>query len=413
MKLLQLSNKIPFPPIDGGAIATLNLAKGFAKLGHSTTILAMNTSKHFYDLKKLPESIKNLVEIIGIYVEAPITKTGAIKNLIFSKLPYSAERFIDKNYEKKLIELLLNRNFDIIQLEGLYMVLYIPLIRKHSNAIIALRAHNIEHQIWERVAENEKNIFRKKYLLFLSKRIKNLKRSYLNQYDALIPITEQDAKFFEQFGNNKPVFVSQTGFDTSEIKIEETNAEFPSFFHIGALDWAPNQEGLLWFFKNVWNKVLQNNKNLKFYIAGRNAPDWLLKTISLQKNIIYLGEVADAFEFMRSKSVMIVPLLSGSGMRIKIIEGMALGKTIISTNIGTEGINSSHRENIFLANSPEEFVETIIELSKDEVLCKKIGENASDFIQNHYDNINQSTKLIEFYKQIIDLQSDNNKNTDK
>jgi glycosyltransferase involved in cell wall biosynthesis len=332
---------------------------------------------------------------------------AAIKNILFSKLPYSAERFIDKNFEEKLVELLQIEKYDVIQLEGLYMTLYIPIIRKFSDGIIVLRAHNIEHQIWERVASNEKNILRKKYLLFLSKRIKKLKQNILNSYDAIVPITEHDAKFFQTFGNNKPVHVSQTGFDIYDIKRSSKKAKFPSFFHIGALDWAPNQEGLQWFFKNVWNKVLQKNGELKFHIAGRNAPDWLFKIISLQKNVIYLGEVPDAYDFMNSKSVMIVPLLSGSGMRIKIIEGMALGKTIISTNIGTEGINSTHKKDIFLANTPDEFIQTILELSGNETLCERVGEKAIDLIRTNFDNTNQSAKLIDFYKEIINQKFEN------
>jgi polysaccharide biosynthesis protein PslH len=399
MKILQLCNKVPYPPIDGGAIATLNLTKGFANHGNSVTMLAINTKKHFCDLSKIPDEINKIVKIIGVDLDTKISPYEALNNLIFSKLPYIAERFVSKDYENKLIELLQTENFDIVQIEGLYLGLYIPIIRKHSKALIALRAHNIEHEIWKRTAAQEENKLKKFYLEILANRIKKLKLKLMNSYDVLIPITARDGEVFRDLGNTKPMHISPAGTSLDHIKVDRTNIEFPSLFHIGALDWSPNQEGLIWFFKNVWPIVHEKFPTLKFYLAGRNAPDWIIKKIP--ESAVYLGEIENAYDFMNSKAIMIVPLFSGSGMRIKIIEGMALGKTIITTSVGTEGIESTKNHNILIANKTEDFISAINKVVSNFEFFEQIGKNAITFANENFNNKIISKSLLDFYSSNI------------
>ena len=138
---------------------------------------------------------------------------------------------------------------------------------------------------------------------------------------------------------------------------------------------------------------------MKFYIAGRNAPD-SIKNIN-EPNVVFLGEVDDAYEFMQGKAIMIVPLLSGSGMRIKIIEGMALGKSIVSTAIGAEGIAVHDGEDIILANDAEKFREGIESLLDNFDKFETIGRNARKFVEENYDNLSISKALVAFYKELI------------
>jgi hypothetical protein len=181
MKLLFLTNKPPYPPKDGGAIATLAMINAFARAGHETTVLAMNTRKHHvtpWDLSPIDKStILHLVE-----VPAQITAKGAIFNFFFSKLPYNAERFIDKKYQNKLLTLLETHSYDIIQIEGLYLLPYVPAIKEVTNSVIVYRSHNIEHEIWQRTTANAKGL-RKIYLQHLTRRMMRFEHEVVNQYD--------------------------------------------------------------------------------------------------------------------------------------------------------------------------------------------------------------------------------------
>lgn len=398
MRILQVANKFPYPAKDGGSIATLSLAKSFALLGHDVTMLALNTSKHYTDPDTVPAELASAIRFISVPADTGIRVTKMIRNFLFSRIPYNAERFISKEFELALAKLLKEEVFDIIQLEGLYLAPYLDVIRAWSKAKVVMRAHNIEHEIWERTVTLQSGI-RKIYLRNLARRIKNMELYYLNLCDAVLPITSRDGEILMKLGCRLPCHVVPMGVNAADLLPDHSHLEFPSLFHIGALDWMPNQEGLLWFFENVWGKVLEKHPATRFYLAGRNAPP---KFTSLAyPNIEFLGEVDDAYRFIRSKSIMVVPILSGSGMRIKIIEGMALGKAIVTTPIGTEGIATTHGENIFIAGNPGDFAAYICNLVENRELCLKTGENARNFVVDHFDNNAITGSLLAFYKNLL------------
>ncbi len=398
MRILQVTNKVPYPAKDGGAIACMNLAKGFSQLGHELTILSMNTQEHPIDIDEIPEEIRHIADFRIIDVPPRISVYWSFINLLFSKKPYNAIRFISRSFSKELKKLLTEKTFDVIQLEGLYVCPYIPAIRKKTNAWIVYRAHNIESEIWERTAQNAKGL-KQLYLKNLSKRILKFETSLLNQYDLLVPITARDETILETLGNCRPSFVSQTGIENSVVPSSK-NLEYPSLFYLGSLEWTPNQEGLVWFIEKCWPVLHKKYPCLKFYIAGRNAPVWMKKKLE-RPNIVFKGEVDDAYEFMNSKAIMIVPLFSGSGMRVKIVEGMALGKSIVTTPVGAEGIKVEDGKHLLISQSVTEYINAVSILTEDKALFDQTGKNAIEFVHQNFDNLAIAEKLIGFYSRHI------------
>lgn len=396
MHILIIANKVPYPPKDGGSIATLSLAKQFVKLGHQVDILAMNTTKHYFRLDQIPLELSRSIKFIGVDTPALISPLAALKNLLFSKKAYIAERFYTANFRNSLEELLDENSYDVIQLEGSYMGMYISSIRAHSSAKIAMRAHNLEYEIWERTAANS-CLSKRLYFSNLAKRIKELEVKQLNEFDALIPITRRDGDKLISLGCSKPVHVAPMGVSLLQ-KPDHSKVDFPSLFHIGALDWPPNQEGMFWFFGKVWPLILEKHPKLKFYLAGRNASD-KIKNLKF-KNLVFLGEVDSAIDFMNSKAIGVVPLLSGSGMRIKIIEAMALGKPQVTTSIGAEGNPAKDGEEIMIADDPQEFARKIFQLVENKEFFDKMAENAYAFVKREFDYDNITQSLIAFYQSL-------------
>lgn len=395
MRILQLTNKPPWPATDGGTIAMLNLTKGLARLRHRVTVLSMSTRKHPARVADIPDDLREMADFRFVRVPAGISLIKAVFNLLFSRQPYNAIRFISKSFKIELTRTLREFKPDIVQLEGLYLCPYIPVIRNNSDAKIAYRAHNIESEIWQRSAVHSSGL-KKLYLLNLASRIEKFEKGWLNGYDFLVPITERDQNKLNMLGNQKPSHVSPSGIDFETTAADMAKIDFPSIFHIGSLDWFPNQEGVLWFIGNCWEKLCQRHSGLRFYIAGRKAPDWLVARFH-QPNVVFMGEVENAFDFMKSKAIMVVPLLSGSGMRVKIVEGMALGKTVVTTSIGAEGIKVTDGHNILIADQPEDFVRAIEMLIGNRQESERIGMNAKQFIRENYDNMTITSNLADFY----------------
>lgn len=395
MHILQLCNKFIYPPKDGGAIGIYNYTKAFSALGHDVTVLAMNTSKHSFDIKNLPDHVKKIARWETADVDNRIKPFAALIALMSGE-SYHIKRFISSAFNDKLIELLHQNKFDVIQLEGLYLSPYLETIRAFSDATISMRSHNVEHEIWQRIAENEKGFLKRSYLKILAKQLRKYEISRLNKYDVLTSVTDRDASILKELGCELPIHVCPAPYDETILVPVKTGTEIPSLFFIGALDWKPNLEGLQWFLNKAWPAIHQKYPQLKFYIAGRNADQ---AAIASSENVIVAGEVDDAYAFMNSKHIMIVPLLSGSGIRIKIIEGMALNKAIISTTIGAEGIPCKDGQNILLADSPEKFLEQISKCLDSTMTASVIGDNAYQFARLRYSSKEVTGKLIEFFEQ--------------
>jgi glycosyltransferase involved in cell wall biosynthesis len=221
----------------------------------------------------------------------------------------------------------------------------------------------------------------------------------LSKVDALVPITKIDEHEFKLLGCTKPLFTCITGVDVSLYQEKIEVKEKPkTIFYFGSMDWIPNQEAVKWFLDFCWDEIYKAVPDSKFIIAGKGIP---LNFFHINKpNVLIVENVIDGKEFFLQHQVMIVPLWSGSGLRIKIIEGMSYGKAIVSTSIGAEGINYTHQKNILIADNPYDFIQSVIELLTKEDLCKNIQLEASKLALNQFDNLVVVSELVQFYKKL-------------
>ena len=400
MNILQICNKPPFPPQDGGAIGMHNITQGLLDSGHMVKVLSVNTPKHFVDINKLPEDYRLKTKIEFGFINTDLSYVSALYNIIFSKRSYNIIRFEDAKFEELLIQNLNKEQFDVVQIESIFLNYYVDIIRKNSKAKIVLRSPNVEFMIWERMASMEKHYLKKNYLSLLAKRLKREELAALNKFDALYTVTENDLEIYFKNGCIIPMEYIPTGVDVSKsISENPEGVEYPSIFHIGALDWMPNQEGLIWFLDNVWVTLNKKFPSLKFYIAGRGDASWFID--HKYPNVELLGEIDDAASFIKSKAIMIVPLFSGSGMRVKIIEGMAMSKAIVSTSVGIEGIIHQKDENVLIANKSEEFIIELSSIIEEKSKFDYICERARNNIKQYYGSDVLTTKLIKFLDTIV------------
>jgi glycosyltransferase involved in cell wall biosynthesis len=166
------------------------------------------------------------------------------------------------------------------------------------------------------------------------------------------------------------------------------------------MNWFPNEQGIKWFLNDIWDDIHKSLPEVKAFFAGRNMPLWLIN--GKWEGVDVVGEVDDSIRFMSSKQIMVVPLLSGSGIRIKILEAMSIGKAVIATSIAAEGIMYEDRKNIIIADTPQEFVQAIKELTQNKDLLNTISQNAYTLIHTKY-NLNAIAKeLISYYNQLLD-----------
>ncbi|WP_426669546.1 glycosyltransferase family 4 protein [Mucilaginibacter sp. McL0603] len=398
MKVLILTHRVPFPQNGGYPIVVCNTILGLVNLGHEVSLVSLNAKKHIHETEEKDE----LLDRINYRVYDIDTSVSLFDGLldIFSKSTYNIDRYFDEEFEKLLIRTVKNTKYDIIQFEGLFVAPYVDAVRKNCTSKLVYRAHNIEHQIWEMMAQQKTDPFKKFYLKLMARRIKKYELSHINKFNAIAVFTGQDKNAMLHYGATVPVEMVPLGVELDHYHPDFSKTEFPSLFFLGSLDWMPNREGIEWFLKTFHNDFVNDDLRARFYVAGNEIPEEF-DDYDVMGKIFIQGEVDDGLEFVNSKSIMIVPLLSGGGMRVKIVEGMAMQKCIISTSLGAEGINYKNGVNILIANNREEFFKAIRRCIADEDYCKAVGLNARKLIEQQHDVNKVSDILVAMYQSLL------------
>jgi len=395
MKILQLCRKFPYPLKDGESIAVTSLAKAYRDLGARLTLLSFNTIKHFCEIDKLPPSFNHYEAIHTVYLDNFPEPVGAFLNL-FSKKSYHISRFTTTEFTEALTKVLTSNSFDVVQLESVYFAPYISIIRELSTAKVVMRAHNVEFEIWDRVAQNTTFLPKKWYLNYLVKKLRRYEIAQLANYDLLLAMTGKDLTYFQKLGYQNDSLITPIGLQPADYESFEITPQKPALSFIGSLDWVPNQEGLSWFLEEVWLNLRERFPNLEIHIAGRNTPDWIFQKAG--NGVVVHGEVSNASDFLLKYPISIVPLFSGSGMRVKILESMALARVVITTQLGLEGIPAEHEKEVLLANTKNEFIEKVEWIIQNEQKMLSIRTTARNFIENNYDYKVIAKKVLNKFK---------------
>lgn len=375
-----------------------NTIRGLVSKGHNVSLISLNNQKSSGKPLEEDDLLKK-IKYRTYNIDTSVSVLDAVINL-FSKQSANINRYYDAAFERSLVHEVRKNAYDIVQFEGLFVAPYLEEVRKNTKAKLIYRAHNIEHQIWERLAQQKSDPFKKMFLKLIAGRIKRYELQHLNSFDAIAVFTGQDKTTMQQYGARVKIEVIPVGIDVTLYQPQPEKTEFPSLFFLGSLSWMPNREGIEWFLENFRGDIVNGELRARLYVAGNDIPEQFDEYEALDK-IFMKGEVDDALEFINSKAIMIVPLLSGGGMRVKIVEGMAMQKCIITTSLGAEGIKYSSGENIIIADTREDFLRAIKRCITDEELCRQIGLNARALVEQQHDINTLSTLLIKFYKQVL------------
>ncbi len=398
IRILDVQGRIPYPLHDGGALGMWMVTE---MLGHNPEVaygvLAMNTARHWVE----PKTIRTVYGEIPHWwapVDNRITPLGALGNLVRGT-PYHISRFKSSRFARLLQRVLREFGPDVVLLEGLPVTQYVDLIRRTCPAKIVYHAHNVEHLIWSRLANAEPNSLRRAYLREQVRRLRRFERAMIsgNRLDAIVTFTHVDAQALHAMGFDGPLHVKPFALRLERYSPTYAPEMRPSLFHLGSLAWEPNRQGIEWFLREVFPLVRQKIPTAEIHIAGHIPSTFRPPTT---EGVHLVGPVADAREFMRSHSVLVVPLRAGSGVRVKVIEAMALGKAIVSTTIGAEGIAYTEGQDLLIADTPDAFADAVCCLLNDPHQIEALGRNARRYAERHHDTERVGNELVSFLRSV-------------
>jgi polysaccharide biosynthesis protein PslH len=373
------------------------MTEGFLQAGHEVTVLSIATDKHPWTPEKIPADVMERTKMDAMYIDTRVRWLPAFLAL-FKTTSYNIDRFYNFGFEAKLIALLAHQEFDIIQLESLFVCSYIPAIRRLSKAKVILRAHNTESAIWKKNAEEEPDTFKKLWFRDLAGKLERYEREVMHMVDAIVPITHEDRARLIQMGAQVPM---HTATFAMNIELAPSPGIVPlpeTVFHLGAMDWKPNYDGVKWLCSDVWPLVLAERPDAQLHLAGKGM---VTQEFTGLKNITAHGEVPDAGAFISRYSVMTVPLHSGGGVKVKMIEGMFAAKPIVTTTVGIEGIQGKDGEDYYVADDAPGFARRITELLSYNELGVQMGAHARQTAMENHNLSRVTEKLSDFYRSIL------------
>lgn len=382
-RVLVIDEWLPLPLNIGKKIRTMNLLKQLAKRYSIDIICFADNQKekdYIYELKKLG------INVIPIQDKRP--KRNSLMFFLslffnqFSSFPFSVSYNYDQDFQCKLAEIIKKYRYDLLHFEWTQVASYLRKLQ--TNLPVVISAHNIESMIWERYSRNARNIVAKLFYFLQMKKMYKFEKWAYNKADFVTAVSEADAKIIkEEYGQKKVLLVSN-GVDIHYFKNNNSNIRNNEILFFGAMDYKPNIDAVIFFLENVMPLLVNKLTNVRFLVVGRN-PAKRLKNI--EKNHSYVevvGTVDDMRPFYKKDSIFVVPLKSGGGTRLKILEAMAMEMPIVSTRIGAESLHYENGVNIMIADTPEQFCNKIYELYEKPQLKEKLGRAARDLVENQY-----------------------------
>ncbi len=243
--------------------------------------------------------------------------------------------------------------------------------------------HNVESQISKRHFAQSEQMLSKIFWWLQWKKMVFFEKKSCQKFDAVIAVSEQDRDTFGALYQLDNLVTISTGVDIEHFSPRETFAESSGLVFVGSMDWLPNEDAVLYFVNDLLPILKKEVPNIHLTIVGRNPSPRLTKRLNCVPEVQLTGWVDDVRPYIAKAGIYIIPIRIGGGTRMKIYEAMAMGKAIISTSIGAEGLSVKDGENILLEDEPFEFCKKIIVLNKDRKMRARLGKNASVYVRKH------------------------------
>ena len=391
MKILYLAQLLPYPP-DAGPKVRMYYTLRYLAQHHAVTLLA------FTRPDDRPEALDHLREFCQAVHTVPIVRSRGrdIRSLAASLLngqPLVIQRDAVPEMARQVDALLAGGKFDAIHSDQLWMAQYALRARTlHSPIKMVLDEHNACFQIFQRLAQGEANPLKRLVLEREWRLLRRYEAQVCARFDQVVTVTQPDQRTLSELARTAlPPGAAAPAFTTIPICVDtgETAAILPQpgaqdVLHLGTMFFLPNVEGVMWFGQQVWPVIKAQAPEATFTVVGKNPPEQVVRLAS-QPAVKVTGYAADVTPYLAQAGCFIVPLHSGGGMRVKIVDAWRWRLPVVSTSIGAEGLEYQDGENILIADGAEAFAQAVVRLLCDPDLNQRLRQNGRRWVETHYD----------------------------
>ena len=374
VRILWLKTELLHPVDKGGKIRSYNMLKALKRNSHITYLTlddgtSDNTARELateycHELVCIPHRRREKFTT-GFYVEL-------VMNLA-SDLPYAIKKYESAEMRREIEQRV--GQFDVLICDFLAPAVNVP---RGLDCATVLFQHNVEAMIWKRHYEVQTNAARKAYLFRQWRKMFDFEAKTCPQFDCVVAVSREDREMMQQQYHVENVYDVPTGVDTEFFRPGTAPARKPhNLVFTGSMDWLPNEDAIRYFTEQIMPRIKREVSDVTLTVVGRNPYPGLVELSKRDPSVVVTGRVDDVRPFMDEAAVYIVPLRIGGGTRLKIYEGMAMEKAIVSTSIGAEGLPVVDGKEIVLADTPETFADATVKLLMDQGLADQIGKQAA------------------------------------
>jgi sugar transferase (PEP-CTERM/EpsH1 system associated) len=402
MKILWVKAGGLVPPDIGGKIRSYSIVKELAK-NHEVTLFnfyASHSDDVHSGLELMFDQVVNLP--LPIATNRGLGELASFARNIFSSSPHTVSKYCRPEVKARMRELLASQRFDVIICDFVVAAAAIPWKVDCPRVIFT---HNVEALIWKRHFEVSRNPVWKMVSWGEYQKMIHFERCFLNKSDHVLTVSEADKDFFSDFVDRSKMTVISTGVDTNYYRPDNGNEQPNSLVFTGSMDWMPNEDGVLYFLHSILPLVRREIPEVSFTIVGRKPSEKLRAAAASEPGVHVTGTVDDIRPYVREGSVYVVPLRIGSGTRLKIFEAMAMGKPIVSTTLGAEGLPIRDGVDITIADRPEEFSRKVCALLRDPDERRRLGSAARQLVEQHYSWSSVAAEFDDVLRRVVPLSS--------
>jgi sugar transferase (PEP-CTERM/EpsH1 system associated) len=397
MRILMITDRPPFPVISGATLRVYNLLQRIAKEQEVWFAALLATREQADGVAHLRDICQG-VEITNIKPGRALTRPLEGLRYLMTGKPPDLRLQLSNELAEKIRQLVRRIQFDIVHIEFTHMGLYLELLPCELRERSVWMLHDIDWVKFARLSHLEPRAARTARLWLHSQMMRRWKPRFAERFSRCITVSENDRRLLTAANPRLQVDVVPNGVDTQMYQPLKQERKIPAVVFVGSLDYFPCVDAVIFFCNEVLPHIRRRVSNVEVWIVGSNPRP---EVEELQQNGIHVtGRVDDVRPYYSRSTVCVVPLRAGGGTRLKILEAMALGRPVVSTSIGCEGLDVIDGEHLFIADHPEDFAEKTVRLLTDEPLRQSIINRARELVVSRYDWDIIANQLMQVYVEV-------------
>ncbi len=403
MKVLWISQNIPYPPKTGVLQRNYNLLREVAKHAdiHLLAIFKENVIPVDYDVEEATRELLKFckqLEIVRLPIESSaLALYGLAFTSLFTRDPLSINWAKSKIMAQQLQAMLNQTDFDVIHFDTISLAVYKDVV---GDIPKVLNHHNIESHLLQRRTLVEQNPLKRFYFSLEGKKLEQFETRTCPQFDMNFTVSELDKDRLLEFAPGTKADVIANGVDIEYFSPQAVETKPGSVIMVSGMNWYPNRDAVLYMYEEIWPKLCEVYPDISWVVVGASPPKQLLDLAEQDKRVTVTGFVDDVRPYLAEAEIYLCPMRDGGGTRLKILDALSMGKPIVSTTMGVEGIAVTPEKNVLTADTPDEFVKQIGRLRDDPALRQQIGQAGRQFVIDTYSWEIIGKKLANIYQSL-------------